>query len=209
MLKWGRSKLTPLLTELFNEILATCSIPEKAVADAVTVLLHKKGDPFSLKNYRPISILSVLYKLLAKVINQRLERVLDAEQPQEQAGFRRKYSTIDHLHAINELIERCREYRFPIFTAFIDYEKAFDTVEMNALWNALQDQGVHSHLIAVLRYVYDHAHSVVQIGETKIAVNIERGVRQGDPLSPKNRWHRSIIRTKINHKFTPSPHKQL
>ncbi|KHJ85111.1 hypothetical protein OESDEN_15168, partial [Oesophagostomum dentatum] len=45
--------------------------------------------------------------------------------------------------------------------------------------------GVHSHLIAILRYVHDHAHLVVQIGETKIAVNIVRGVRQGDPLSPK------------------------
>ncbi|KHJ97744.1 hypothetical protein OESDEN_02277 [Oesophagostomum dentatum] len=56
---------------------------------------------------------------------------------------------------------------------------------MNALWNALQKQGVHSHLIAVLRYIHTNARSVIQLGKAKIAINIERGVRQGDPLSPK------------------------
>ncbi|KHJ93001.1 hypothetical protein OESDEN_07095 [Oesophagostomum dentatum] len=56
---------------------------------------------------------------------------------------------------------------------------------MNAFWNALQEQGVHSHPIAMLRYIYINTRSVVHLGEAKIAINIERGVRQGDPLSRK------------------------
>ncbi|KIH63093.1 hypothetical protein ANCDUO_06612 [Ancylostoma duodenale] len=128
MVKWGAEMLTPVITELFNQCLYTGQIPEK-MADSVTILLYKKGDPSELKNYRSISLLSVLYKLLTKVINQRVEGILDAEQPREQAGFRRNYSTIDHLHAINELMERCSEYQIPLFIAFVDYEKAFDTVE--------------------------------------------------------------------------------
>ena len=45
-----------------------------------------------------------------KIITTRLERKLDENQPREQAGFRSKYSTIDHIHAINQLKEKCREY---------------------------------------------------------------------------------------------------
>ena len=75
--------------------------------------------------------------------------------------------------------------KYPVYIAFVDYEKAFDTVEMNALWNALQEQGVNSKLIAVLRLFYANARSVVQLGEAKVSINIKRGVRQGDPLSPK------------------------
>ncbi|KHJ81501.1 hypothetical protein OESDEN_18813 [Oesophagostomum dentatum] len=56
---------------------------------------------------------------------------------------------------------------------------------MNALWNALREEGVHNKLIAILQYIYTSARSIVQIGEANIPINIERGVRQGDPLSPK------------------------
>ncbi|EYC04314.1 hypothetical protein Y032_0088g2137 [Ancylostoma ceylanicum] len=184
MVKWGSRMLIPLITELFNQCLHSGKVPEN-MADSLTILLHKKGDPSQLKNYRPISLLSVLYKLLTKVISKRVERVLDAEQPREQAGFRKNYSTIDHLHAINELIERCSEYRMPLYIAFIDYEKAFDTVETNSLWNVLQEQGVQSQLITLLRGIYASAQSMFKVGETTIPVKICRGVRQGDTISPK------------------------
>ncbi|EYC25050.1 hypothetical protein Y032_0012g1670 [Ancylostoma ceylanicum] len=184
MVKWGGEMLTPMITELFNQCLYSGEVPEK-MADAITILLHKKGDPSELKNYRPISLLSVLCKLLTKVINRRVENTLDSEQPREQAGFRRNYSTIDHLHAVNELIERCSEYQIPLFLAFVDYEKAFDTVEVNFLWNVLQEQGVHAQLIALLRGIYASARTIVKVGDMAIPINICRGVRQGDTISPK------------------------
>ena len=51
-----------------------------------------------------------MYKLFTKIITTRLEKKLDENQPREQAGFRSKYSTADHIHAINQLKEKCREY---------------------------------------------------------------------------------------------------
>ncbi|KAK6728956.1 hypothetical protein RB195_006174 [Necator americanus] len=53
-----------------------------------TVLIHKKGDREDLRNYRPICLLSVLYKVFTKIILTRISRTLDESQPQEQAGFR-------------------------------------------------------------------------------------------------------------------------
>ena len=55
-----------------------------------------------IKNHRPICLLSNMYKLFTKIITTRLEKKLDENQPREQAGFRSKYSTTDHIHAINQ-----------------------------------------------------------------------------------------------------------
>ncbi|XGW33935.1 hypothetical protein V3C99_018008 [Haemonchus contortus] len=56
------------------------------------VILHKKGDRDDLRNYRPISLLSVLYKLFTKIILTRISRTLDEAQPEEQTGFRKGFS---------------------------------------------------------------------------------------------------------------------
>ena len=74
------------------------------------VIFFKKGNRKDIKNYRPICLLSNMYRLFTKIITTRLEKKLDENQPREQAGFRSKYSTTDHIHAINQLKEKCREY---------------------------------------------------------------------------------------------------
>ncbi|KAK6744253.1 hypothetical protein RB195_011139 [Necator americanus] len=75
-----------------------------------TVLIHKKGDREDLRNYRPICLLSVLYKVFTKIILTRISRTLDEVQPQEQAGFRQGFSCLDHI--------QCRgSYRFAGNTA--------------------------------------------------------------------------------------------
>ena len=74
-----------------------------------------------------------MYKLFTKIITTRLEKKLDENQHREQAGFRSKYSTTDHIHAINQLTEKCREYNIPLCVAFVDYEKAFDSVQTQAI----------------------------------------------------------------------------
>ena len=60
-------------------------------------------------------------------------RMLDFHQPREQAGFRASYSTIDHLHAVNQLQEKANEYDIPLWFAFVDYKKAFDSIEFKPL----------------------------------------------------------------------------
>ncbi|KAK6732754.1 hypothetical protein RB195_016862 [Necator americanus] len=134
------------LARLFTRYLSECKVP-KQWKTSKTVLLYKKGDPHDIGNYRPICLLSVIYKLFTRVILNRIERVLDEGQPCEQAGFRKGFSTIDHIHTVSKLIEVSREYKMPLCLTFIDLKKVFDSVETEALDN----QGVPTQYIKVLR----------------------------------------------------------
>ena len=78
------------------------------------IILHKKGERRDIKNYRPVSLLSHTYKPFTRAIQNRMEKVLDENQPREQAGFRKKYSTVDHLQAPNQVIEKSEEYQLPL-----------------------------------------------------------------------------------------------
>ena len=92
------------------------------------IILHKKGERRDIKNHRPVSLLSHTYKLFTRAIQNRMEKVLDENQPREQAGCRKKYSKVDHLQALNQMIEKSEEYQLLLVIGFIDYEKAFDSI---------------------------------------------------------------------------------
>ncbi|KAE9414782.1 hypothetical protein Angca_006119, partial [Angiostrongylus cantonensis] len=70
-----------------------------------TVILPKQGDRKNLRNYRPICLLSVLYKIFTKIILSRITRTLDDAQPVEQAGFRKGYCCMDHIQTVSNVIE--------------------------------------------------------------------------------------------------------
>ena len=117
---------------------------------------------------------------------KQIERSLDENQPREQAGFRKGCSTTDHLQALNQLIEKSNEYNLPLCIGFIDYEKAFDTVEHFAVFEALRKTNVNETYKNILQSIYNQATARVDLGKL---VSDEfpkyRGARQGDPLSPK------------------------
>ena len=103
----------------------------------------------------------------------------------EQAGFRRGYSTIDHIYTTEQLIEKYNKYQRPLYIAFIDYQKAFDTILHSSIWAALKSQQVEPKYIKVIKYLYNNCSSKIRLESTGPPIPIKRGVRQGDPLSPK------------------------
>ncbi|KAE9412031.1 hypothetical protein Angca_007176, partial [Angiostrongylus cantonensis] len=94
-LKNLRPVLVNTLGRLFSRYLSECKLPTQWKTSK-TVLLFKKGDLHDIGNYRPICLLSVLYKLFARVILDRIDRTLDEGQPCEQAGFRKGFGTMNH-----------------------------------------------------------------------------------------------------------------
>ncbi|CAH2216315.1 jg21798, partial [Pararge aegeria aegeria] len=181
-LKTAHTILATPLAELFNLILQKSETPTQW-SESNIILLYKKGDPKDIGNYRPISLLPTLYKLFSTIINARISPTIGARQPVEQAGFRKAFSTIDHIHTLELIIEKYQEHQRPLYLAFIDYQKAFDTVTHASIWESLKKQEVSEVYIEVIRCIYKNNTAKIKLENLGPSFPIERGLRQGDPLS--------------------------
>ncbi|KAL0832588.1 hypothetical protein ABMA28_000786 [Loxostege sticticalis] len=176
--------LTDCYGKVFNEILYTGRIPSQW-AESHIILIHKKGPKDDIGNYRPISLISNVYKVFAKVILDRISLTLDENQPVEQAGFRKDFSTIDHIHTVKQLIQKYNEYNKTIYLAFIDYAKAFDSLKHESVWQSLREQGIQNSYVNIIKNIYSESKARIRLESIGETFPIEKGVRQGDPLSPK------------------------
>ncbi|KAE9414236.1 hypothetical protein Angca_007091, partial [Angiostrongylus cantonensis] len=134
------------MARLFSRYLSECKITTLWKTSR-TMLLFKKGDLCDMDNYRPICLLSVVCELFTRVILNRINRTLDEGQPCEQAGFRKGFSAMDHIHTLPRLIEVSREYKRPLCLTFIDLKKGFDSIEIEAVVEALGCQGVPTQYV--------------------------------------------------------------
>ena len=168
------------LVELYNQVVRDVVVPS-TWQEACFTLLHKGGDVDDPNNWRPIALLSITYKVFARVVFNRIRSILDQQQSEEQYGFQRNRSTSDAMLAAECLISKSIEFNTDLWLVSVDLRKAFDRVEQAALFTALQRQGLPVSYIKLLHAVYKGQRGVVGGDRT---FPITRGVRQGDVLSP-------------------------
>ena len=183
-IKFAKALLLTPITLLWNKILHEETVP-RIWTESEIILLYKKGDPADISNYRPISLMPCLYKLFASCLLDRITPNIDKYQPMEQAGFRSGFSTVDHIQVVDQVIEKYQEFRRPLYIAFIDYKKAFDSISHDSIWEALRSQNITEKYINILKNIYANSTSRVKLERVGNKININRGVRQGDPISPK------------------------
>ena len=154
MLKDGNDTLYSAFLELFNEVLVNENLPPSAWRDTKLVVIFKKGDPMQASNYRPIAILPILYKLFSRMLCSRLMSALMSQQSTDQAAYRKGFSTEDHLLTLTLLLEKSGEWNVDTWLGLVDFEKAFDTVEHDALWTVLKEQTIEPAYIELLKKLY-------------------------------------------------------
>ena len=182
------SEMKLVYVDLFNRVLSTGQIPEAWTIGMIMPIYKNKGDKGDLDNYRGITILSCLGKLFTSVINSRLNMYANEVNliNENQTGFRKSYSTLDHIFLLNNIIDiLVKSGKQKLYCAFVDYKKAFDTVWRSALWHKMINSGITGKLHNVIVNMYNNIKSCVSfngnISEYFISVN---GVRQGENLSP-------------------------
>ena len=113
-----------------------------------TFLYKGKGDRMDPDNYRGISLLSVCAKVYTQILLQRLRPILDPSLAESQCGFRKGRGCPDLHFSLRRLTELAHAHRAPLWVAFVDFRKAFDSVNREALWAILASRGVptkHHH----------------------------------------------------------------
>ena len=113
MIKNGGTTVLKIIQKLFNRCLKEKKIPQYW-NNSNSILIHRKGDCTDLKTYRPISLLSHLYKLFAKILFNRLKNKLEKTEYREQAGSKKGFSTIDRIHTLNQILEKTKEFNLPL-----------------------------------------------------------------------------------------------
>ena len=99
---------------------------------------------------------------MLKILQARLQRYVNHELPDVQAGFRKGRGARDQIANIHWIIEKAREFQKSI--CFIDYAKAFDYVDHNELWKILKEMGIPDHLTCPLRNLYAGQEATVRTG---------------------------------------------
>ena len=187
-LKHADSLVVPFLTNLFNRLYDASHFPVDWCKSVIIPLL-KKGDDKNPDNYRGISLLSVVSKVFTAILNKRLYTWAEHEKKisKEQAGFRKGYSTVDHIFTLTSMITKKLNSKRggKVYVAFVDYKKAFDTVNREALWDVLQKLKTSSKIIRILKAMYNSVKSCVRWGANLSQFfECPQGVKQGCLLSP-------------------------
>ena len=136
-----------------------------------------------MSNYRPICSLLALYKLFSTILYGRLSPVLDQQQAEDKAGFRKSYQTTDHLATYRLIEQKCQEWLIKMWTATVDFTKAFDSISRKSILEALKSCNIDHGYISLLRKIFRDQKASVQTDEESEIFDIQKGSKQGDPMS--------------------------
>jgi hypothetical protein len=149
------------------------------------IKLPKKGDLSNCSNYRGITLLSVPGKVFNRVLLERMRDNVDPQLRDEQAGFRKNRSCTDQIGTLRIIVEQSLEWNSPLYINFVDYEKAFDSVDRETLWKLLRHYGIPAKMVNLIRNSYDGMSCrVLHGGKLTDSFQVRTGVRQGCLLSP-------------------------
>ena len=185
-IKYSPTDMLNVICKYFNLVLDSGIVPKEWTVGLIIPIYKNKGDLDDPDNYRGITLLSCMSKLFTMIINKRLSDFLEDNKllVEEQAGFRDGYSTLDHIFSLHCIIDSFLSAKKRLYCAFIDYRKAFDSVDRSSLWQKLTKLNIKGKVLTVVQNLYNSAKSQVRLNNSiSDSFNCNVGVRQGENLS--------------------------
>ncbi|KAK2165113.1 hypothetical protein NP493_1382g00008 [Ridgeia piscesae] len=176
--KHGGDNLFSRLHQLITNAWDADSVPQ-AWKDASIVTIHKKGDRADCGNYRGISLLSIAGKIFARILLNRISTYITPEVvPETQCGFRGNRITADMIFCLRQLQEKCIEQDRPLYTVFVDFSKAFDTIGRTRLWQLLRKYGCPEKFTTMTEALHTRMMANVTVGgEVSESFSVTNGVK--------------------------------
>ena len=124
-------------------------------------------------------------KIYEAILESKLRQATEATLEKAQSGFRKGYSTQDHIFTLRKLIETTTIQDGKLFITFIDLEKAFDRVQREMMWEILEKIKISKQLLGAIKSIYRMTTNYIRTGnETTEEFITTKGLRQGGALSP-------------------------
>ena len=176
-----------IASDIFNfvqESISQCFLLDELNISKIA-LIPKSEDRLRIQNYRPISLLNTLYKVVAKVYANRMKPLLHNWILPSQTGFVPNRCILDNIFLAFEAIAWTRENQQDLSMLLLDFEKAYDRVNWTFLREVMAKLGFHSQWIKqVMSLNANTAASIIVNGEISETFRLQRSVRQGCPLAP-------------------------
>lgn len=178
----NRQGVPVILGKIYNILLYANYFPECWKINRTTLIPKVGKDARDIKNWRPITIGSMMSRIFSSLIDSRLRAIV--QNHIRQKGFTSENGCKQNVVLLAEAIQRCKASKGGV-VSILDISKAFDTVPHSAISAALLRKQIPSRIAKYVGKMYDGCSTMIRTNEQKsIQVRIRRGVKQGDPLSP-------------------------
>ncbi|XP_051811827.1 LINE-1 reverse transcriptase homolog isoform X1 [Acanthochromis polyacanthus] len=179
------ASLCPFLLKVFEESIDRESLPATLTQGLITLIPKAKKDPLFLDNWRPISLLNNDYKIMASIFASRVKIVLPKIIDECQSGFMRDRHISNNIRLVLDILDYSDLVQDQSLILFLDFYKAFDSLEHGFMLSAIEKYGFGGFFQSALRTLYSNANSSIKLSHgTTPRFPLNRGVRQGCPLSP-------------------------
>ena len=186
LLQTGSKNVLHAIHDSFVNSWGGIPIPQDWINGILVSIFKGKGEKSVCDNYRGITLLESVGKVLARLLLNRLtEDICPTVIPESQSGFRSGRGTVDMIFAVRQVQEKCIEQQMSLYQVFVDLTKAFDTVNRNVLWKILEKIGCPPKFVHMFKELHRNMKARVNFnGQLSDELAVDNGVKQGDIPAP-------------------------
>ena len=176
-----------ILSLIFNKCLEEKKIP-LSWKQSTTILIYKKGSSDDPSNFRPIALMSCIYKLFTSILSSRISNFAIKKEliSSEQKSAKPSEGCHEHSFILQSIVADCKRNPKNCFLAWLDLRNAFGSISHDAIYTTLEHMGFSESLIRLIKHIYSDSTMVVRTkrDEETDYIPVHAGVKQGCPVSP-------------------------